>query len=212
MTEEIHATSTWANINLEESILMIQETAALVTSSILSGTIPPSQDSGAQALVFIEPLGVILGIAPWNSPLILGFRACLAAIAAGNTVILKGSELSPRTHYFIADLFRAAGFPPGVCNFLLHRDVDAASIVNEILERQEVRKCNFTGSTPVGRLIASKAAMELKPCIMERGGKNFAIVAEDADVERAATLICDGAFLNVSSLCEEMPLSWSLPY
>ena len=197
MTEEIHATSTWANINLEDSILMIQETAALVTSPVLSGSMPPSQDVDSQALIFVEPLGVILGIAPWNSPLVLGFRACLSAIAAGNTVILKGSELSPRTHYFIADGFRKAGFPPGVCNFILHRDVDAANIFQTIIERQEVRKCNFTGSTPVGRSIASRAATELKPCLMELGGKNFAVVAEDADIEGAARLVCEGAFLNV---------------
>lgn len=198
--EEIHATSLWANINLDESILMIQEVAALVSSSTLAGSMPFSQDPEAQALIFMEPLGVILGIAPWNSPLILGFRACLPAIAAGNTVILKGSELSPRIHYFIASLFREAGFPPGVCNFILHRAVDAANVFEEIIERHEVRKCNFTGSTPVGRHIASKAAMALKPCLMELGGKNFAVVLEDADVEKAARMVCDGAFLNVSSL------------
>lgn len=198
--EEIHATSLWANINLDESILMIQEVAALVTSSTLAGSMPPSQYPEAQALIFMEPLGVILGIAPWNSPLILGFRACLPAIAAGNTVILKGSELSPRIHYFIASLFREAGFPSGVCNFILHRDVDAANVFEEIIQRHEVRKCNFTGSTPVGRHIASKAAMALKPCLMELGGKNFAVVLEDSDVEKAAKMVCDGAFLNVSSL------------
>jgi acyl-CoA reductase-like NAD-dependent aldehyde dehydrogenase len=200
MQEEIHASSQWANINLEESILMIQETAALVTSPSLAGSILSPQDPAAQALIFVEPLGVILGIAPWNSPLILGFRACLPAIAAGNTAILKGSELSPRTHYFIASLFREAGFPPGVCNFLLHRGVDAATTFEEIVERHEVRKCNFTGSTPVGRRIASKAAMELKPCLMELGGKNFAVVLGDADVKKAAEMVCEGAFLNVSPL------------
>jgi acyl-CoA reductase-like NAD-dependent aldehyde dehydrogenase len=200
MEEEIHATSLWANINLEESILMIQEAAALVTSSSIAGSMPPSQDPEAQALIFVEPLGVILGIAPWNSPLILGFRACLPAIAAGNTAILKGSELSPRTHYFIASLFREAGFPPGVLNFLLHRNLDSAIVFEAIIERHEVRKCNFTGSTPVGRRVASKAALALKPCLMELGGKNFAVVLEDVDVEKAAEIVCEGAFLNVSPL------------
>lgn len=201
MKEEIHASDLWANINLEESILLIQETAALVTSPSLAGSIFPSTNGeDAKAFVFMEPLGVILGIAPWNSPLILGFRACLPAIAAGNTVILKGSELSPRTHYFIASLFREAGFPNGVCNFLLHRGEDAVETFNTIIERYEVRKCNFTGSTGVGRSIASKAARELKPCLMELGGKNFAVVLEDADVEQAAKLVCEGAFLNVCLL------------
>lgn len=112
MKEEIHATSLWTTINLEESIQMIIETASLVISSVFSRSMPPSQDAESQALIFVEPLGVILGIAPWTSPLILGFRACLPVIAVGNTVILEGSELSPRIHCFIADLFRKAGFPP----------------------------------------------------------------------------------------------------
>jgi acyl-CoA reductase-like NAD-dependent aldehyde dehydrogenase len=205
MREEIHSTSDWANINLEDSILMIQETAALVTSSGLNGCLPPSKVPGSQAMVFVEPLGVIVGIAPWNAPLILGFRACLPAIATGNTVILKGSELSPRTHYFIASLFREAGFPPGVCNFLLHRNTDAAATFEAIIERDEVRKCNFTGSTSVGRHIASKAAIELKPCLMELGGKNFAVVLDDADIEKAAEIVCHGAFLNVSRLGRTVP-------
>ncbi|KAM3070206.1 hypothetical protein ACMFMG_003755 [Clarireedia jacksonii] len=201
MQEEIHASSQWANINLEESILMIQEAAALVTSPRLAGSIIPSQDADAQAFIFVEPLGVILGIAPWNSPLILGFRACIPAIAAGNTVILKGSELSPRTHYFIASLFREAGFPRGVCNFLLHRGADAATVFEAIIKQHEVRKCNFTGSTRVGRSISSKAAMELKPCLMELGGKNFAVVLKDADIQKTAQLVAEGAFLNNGQIC-----------
>ena len=196
--DEVHGTSLWATINVQESILMIEEMAALVTSPSLSGFLPPIQNTDSHALVLVEPLGVILGIAPWNSPLILGFRAVLPAIAAGNTTILKGSELSPRTHYWIASQFREAGFPPGVCNFLLHRGEDAARVFETIIERPEVRKCNFTGSTPVGRAIASRAAAALKPCLMELGGKNFALVLEDADLQSAANLICEGAFLNVS--------------
>ena len=197
MEEEIHATRVWSSINLEDSILMIEEAASLITSPVLSGTLPPVQNPESQVLVFTEPLGVILGIAPWNSPLILGFRSVVAAIAAGNTAILKGSEHSPRTHYFIASLFRDAGFPPGVCNFLLHREEDAAQVFETIIERFEIRKCNFTGSTQVGRSISSKAGRALKPCLMELGGKNFVIVLEDAEVEKAARIVAEGAFLNV---------------
>lgn len=68
---------------------MIEEAAALATSNVLNGTIPPIRDAHAQALVFTEPLGVVLGIVPWNAPLILGFRAVVAAVVAGNTAILK---------------------------------------------------------------------------------------------------------------------------
>lgn len=164
--------------------------------------------------MYNEPLGVILGIAPWNSPLILGMRAVIAPIASGNTAILKvchhltryvpctdsnqGSELSPRTHYFIAKLFQDAGFPPGVVNFLLHRTEDAIEVFDYIIENPLVRKCNFTGSTAVGRYIAKKAGEELKPSLLELGGKNCAIVLKDADVNKAVSGIMLGAFLNVS--------------
>jgi acyl-CoA reductase-like NAD-dependent aldehyde dehydrogenase len=198
--EEIYATSMWSQINFDDSVLLIEEMAALVTSHVLSGTIPQAQDPESQALVLTEPLGVILWIAPWNSPLVLGFRAVAGAIAAGNTAILKGSELSPRTHYFIVSLFREAGFPPGVCNFLLHCESDGAHVFATIIDRHEVRKCNFTGSTPVGRMIASRAAKALKPSLLELGGKNFAVVLEDADVDKTARLIAEGAFLNVCNL------------
>lgn len=200
MEEEIHTTSLWSHINFEDSILMIEEAASLTTSPILSGTLPASQNPESQVLILTEPLGVILGIAPWNSPLILGFRSVLPAIAAGNTAILKGSELSPRVHYFVAALFREAGFPPGVCNFLLHRAEDAVQVFDTIIERPEIRKCNFTGSTAVGRSIASKASRALKPCLLELGGKNFAIVLEDADLEKAANMVAEGAFLNVRNI------------
>ncbi|KFY90238.1 hypothetical protein V498_06095 [Pseudogymnoascus sp. VKM F-4517 (FW-2822)] len=199
--EEIHATSLWSHINFQDSILMIEEAASLTTSPTLSGTIPASQDPESQVLILTEPLGVILGIAPWNSPLILGFRSVLPAIATGNTAILKGSELSPRVHYFVAALFREAGFPPGVCNFLLHRAEDAVQVFDTIIERPEIRKCNFTGSTAVGRSIASKASRALKPCLLELGGKNFAIVLEDADLEKAANMVAEGAFLNNGQIC-----------
>jgi acyl-CoA reductase-like NAD-dependent aldehyde dehydrogenase len=87
--EEINCSKLWSHINLQDSLGLIDEAAALVASDALSGTIPITRDSNAPTLVFKEPMGVILGIAPWNAPLILGFRAVVAPIAAGNTAILK---------------------------------------------------------------------------------------------------------------------------
>jgi acyl-CoA reductase-like NAD-dependent aldehyde dehydrogenase len=89
--EEIHCTREWSNINLLDSIALIQENAALVTSEVLRGTIQPVEKPTSYALVFNRPLGVVLGIAPWNAPLILGLRAIIAPISAGNTAILKVS-------------------------------------------------------------------------------------------------------------------------
>lgn len=110
----------------------------------------------------------------------------------------KGSDLSPKSHYLLASLFRNAGFPPGVVNFVLHRPEDAPALYETTINHPEVRKCNFTGSTQVGRIIASKAAYALKPVLLELGGKNFALVLDDARIEEAADHIITGAFLNVS--------------
>lgn len=101
----------------------------------------------------------------------------------------------------MANLFRDAGFPPGVLNFVLHRPEDAPALYEQTISNPHVRKCNFTGSTAVGRIIASKAAFALKPVLLELGGKNFALVLDDADVKQAAEEITLGAFLNVFSPC-----------
>ncbi|KAL1595334.1 hypothetical protein SLS60_010025 [Paraconiothyrium brasiliense] len=199
--EEISCTALWAQINLQDSIALAEECAAIVTSGVLSGVIPTVVDPEAHAVVIKEPLGVVLGIAPWNAPLILGLRAIAAAVAAGNTAILKGSEISPRTHSLIARLFQEAGFPSGVVNYIQHRPKDAAGCFEAMISHKAVQKCNFTGSTPVGRHVAQRAGFYLKPVILELGGKNFAIVAEDADLDKAADMVLVGAFLNSGQIC-----------
>lgn len=106
--------------------------------------------------------------------------------------------MSPQTHYLVASLFQEAGFPPGVLNFLLYRPQDAPDIFDVLINHPAIKKCNFTGSTQVGRIIASQAALVLKPVLLELGGKNFAVVLDDADLDLAAREITKGAFLNVS--------------
>lgn len=125
-------------------------------------------------------------------------RSVLYAIAAGNTSILKGPELSPRTAWAIGDIFREAGLPAGVLNVLFHRPQDAALITNALIAHPHVRKINFTGSTAVGSIIAAAAGKYLKPVLMELGGKASAIVLPDADLDKAAKACALGAFLNVS--------------
>ena len=93
MQQELCCSSQWCKINLTESIALIEETAALITSDALAGVIPAVQDQSSYAMVLSEPLGVVLGIAPWNSPMILGLRAVLAPVAAGNTAIFKVRSL-----------------------------------------------------------------------------------------------------------------------
>jgi len=105
-----------------------------------------------------EPVGVIPGIAPWNAPIILGVRAIAVPLACGNSVILKASELCPRTHALIIEAFAEAGFPEGVVNVVTNAPEDAAEVVGALIDAPEVKRINFTGSTNVGRIIAKRAA------------------------------------------------------
>ncbi|RSL38201.1 hypothetical protein CEP53_015078, partial [Fusarium sp. AF-6] len=204
---EIHCGDDWATENVMSSIKLIQESAYLLTSRSMNGTIPHTEAEGSYGFVFPRPLGVVLGIAPWNAPLILGFRAVVAPVAVGNTAILKGSELSPRTHHFIAELFVAAGFPPGVVNFILHRPEDASEVVTTLIKHPAVRKINFTGSTEVGRIIAQEASKVLRPVLLELGGKNCSIVLKDGDVSRAAEAVLLSATLNGGQICMSTDLA-----
>lgn len=134
-----------------------------------------------------------------NAPYILGFRAVAYALAGGNTTVLKGPELAPRCFWAIGDIFKQAGLPDGCLNVLSVRAQDAAEVVTAMIEHPAVRKINYTGSTAVGSIIAATAGKNLKPVLMELGGKASAIVLKDADLERAATGCARGAFVHVST-------------
>lgn len=128
-------------------------------------------------------------------------RSVLYALAGGNTAILKGSELSPRCFWAIGDCLNKAGLPAGALNVLYHRPEDAPQITTALIENPAVKKVNFTGSTAVGRIIATTAGKNLKPVLMELGGKASAIVLDDADLSTAATQCALGAFLHAGQIC-----------
>lgn len=123
------------------------------------------------------------------------------AIAAGNTAVFKVSEIAPRTMGVIGTVFREAGLPDGVLNVIQHHPEDAAAVTRALIEHPAVRKINFTGSTPVGRIIAELAGRNLKPCLMELGGKAPAIVLKDADLKLAASACALGAFMHSGQIC-----------
>lgn len=130
-----------------------------------------------------EPLGVVLQITPWNAPIFTCGWQLAPALATGNAVVLKPSELTPLTSLAVALLAERAGLPKGVVNVLAgfgHTTGQAA------LTQPAVKKVVFVGSVPTGRLIAEAAAKRLLPCVLELGGKSANIVFEDADLERAA--------------------------
>ena len=199
MTTEIGATAGWAMFNLMLAAGMIREAASLTTQ--IGGEVIPSDKPGCLALTLREPVGVILGIAPWNAPIILGVRAIAVPLACGNTVVLKASELCPRTHSLIIEAFAGAGFPAGVVNLVTNAPRDAAEVVGALIDHPAVRRINFTGSTAVGRIVAKRAAEHLKPCLLELGGKAPMLVLEDADLDEAVKAAAFGAFMNQGQIC-----------
>jgi len=199
MMGEIGATKGWALFNLGLAASMVREAAALTTQ--ISGEVIPSDKPGCVAMALREPVGVILGIAPWNAPIILGVRAIAVPLACGNAVILKASEQCPRTHALIIEAFAEAGFPEGVVQVVTNAPKDAGDVVGALIDAPQVKRINFTGSTAVGRIIAKRAAEHLKPCLLELGGKAPLIVLEDADLDEAVKAAAFGAFMNQGQIC-----------
>ncbi len=199
MIAENGATFGWAMFNVELAAGVVREAAAITTQ--ITGEVIPSDKPGCIAMALKEPVGVILGIAPWNGPIVLGVRAIAVPLACGNTVILKASETCPRTHELIYEAFLEAGFPAGVVNLVTNAPADAGDVVGALIDAPQVKRINFTGSTEKGRIVARRAAEHLKPVVLELGGKAPLIVLEDADLDEAVAAAAFGAFMNQGQIC-----------
>jgi len=199
MKDEIGATEAWARFNCMLAADMLVEAAALTTQ--IKGEVIPSNRPGSTALAIRQPAGVVLAMAPWNAPVILGVRAIATPLACGNTVVMKTSELCPRVHALIVEAVAEAGLPTGVLNAISNAPDDAADVVAALIEHPAVRRVNFTGSTRVGRVIGELAGRNLKPALLELGGKAPMIVLEDADIDAAVAAAGFGAYMNQGQIC-----------
>jgi acyl-CoA reductase-like NAD-dependent aldehyde dehydrogenase/ABC-type branched-subunit amino acid transport system ATPase component len=199
MTAECGAIGPWGHFNTHFAASLLREAASMTTQ--ISGEVIPSDKPNSLAMAVRQPVGVVLGIAPWNAPVILGVRAIAMPLACGNTVILKASEICPATHRLIGQTLRDAGIPAGVVNILTNAPEDAAKIVDTLIAHPAVRRINFTGSTRVGRIIAETAARYLKPVLLELGGKAPMVILDDADIDEAVKAAAFGAFANMGQIC-----------
>ncbi|KAK7402797.1 hypothetical protein QQX98_011453 [Neonectria punicea] len=199
MGDETGCEPSWVDFNVDVAINHIKDVAGRIAT--LEGSFPTTMSPDTSAIVMQEPYGVVLAIAPWNAPYILGARAVIFPIAAGNTVVLKGSELCPRTMLAIASVFQEAGLPGGVLNVIFNERSSAASVTTALIQNPHVKKINFTGSTAVGRIVSKLAGEHLKPIVLELGGKAPAIVWEDADLNLAADQCALGSFINSGQVC-----------
>lgn len=149
-------------------------------------------------LVMKQPVGVVAAIAPWNFPLAMITRKVAPALAAGCTVVIKPSELTPLTALAAAELALQAGIPPGVVNVVMG---DAKGIGDAMLDSTEVRKITFTGSTGVGKMLLAGAGKTVKKVSLELGGNAPCIVFDDANLDVAVKGVLAGKYRNSGQTC-----------
>lgn len=148
-----------------------------------------------------EPRGVSAQIIPWNYPLEMTARGMAAALTTGNTVVIKSPELDPLTHLYIARAAEAAGFPPGAVNILCGVGSEAGAALSA---HPDIDQVVFTGSVPTGVAIATAAAQNVVPCVLELGGKSAAIVCADADLDNLIDSVRWGIYFNAGQVCSAM--------
>ena len=199
MSAETGASGIWAGFNVHLAAAGLIEAAAMTTQ--IAGELIPSDVPGSLAMGVRQPAGVVLGIAPWNAPVILAVRAIALPLACGNTVVLKSSEICPATHALVIEAMQEAGLPRGTVNFVTNAPAEAGKVVDAMIAHPKVRRVNFTGSTRVGRIIAETCARHLKPVVLELGGKAPLVVLDDAEIDAAVNAAVFGAFANSGQIC-----------
>jgi betaine-aldehyde dehydrogenase len=152
----------------------------------------------AMSHVVYEPVGVCALITPWNYPLLQASWKVAPALAAGNTIILKPSELTPLTTIKLVELLEEAGLPPGVANLVLG---PGAQVGAPLVESPEVDMVSFTGGLSTGKRVMQAASVNVKKIALELGGKNPNIVFADADLETAVDYALTAVFLHAGQVC-----------
>ena len=158
----------------------------------------PLPDPNFEARVRREPYGVVGLIVPWNFPMVTTAWKMAPALAAGNAVVLKPSEVTPLPELAFAQVVHEAGLPSGVFNLVVG---DGAGVGAPLVAHPLVRKLSFTGSNPVGTRIMQSAAETIKGVSLELGGKSALVVFDDADLDAACELVLGGAFMNAGQMC-----------
>lgn len=164
----------------------------------IHGDVIPSHAEHAEVLVLKEPAGPTAAITPWNFPFMMIARKVATALAAGCTMIIKPSELTPLTAYRMLDYARQAGIAPGVFEMVTG---DPGTIGELFTGDSRIRKLSFTGSTAVGKLLAAACGNDLKKMTLELGGNAPFIVFDDADIDKAATALVTAKLRNSGQVC-----------
>ena len=177
-------------------ILFTADAGKQLKGEMLSADAFPGYNKSKLSFVTREPLGTVLAISPFNYPVNLSVSKIAPALVGGNTVVLKPPTQGAISTLYIAKIFEMAGLPKGVLNTITGR---GSEIGDYVVTHQDIDFINFTGSTEIGQHISEISTM--KPLLMELGGKDAAIVLEDADLEDAANNIVSGAFSYSGQRC-----------
>lgn len=162
------------------------------------GASVPLQAEQFSSTTYLEPAGVVALIVPWNFPLVTTAWKVAPALAAGCTVVLKPSEITPLVEFELATIAQAVGLPRGVLNIV---GGDGAGVGAALVDHPDVAKISFTGSNQVGQRVMQAAARRVANVSLELGGKSPILVFEDADVQQAVELILGGIFFNCGQMC-----------
>lgn len=162
------------------------------------GRVIPSRALGIHQFTLMEPIGPVVGFAPWNFPLIQAVKKVAGALAAGCSIILKGATEAPTCAVELVKAFADAGVSPGAVNLLFG---DSSQISEYLIAHPSIRKVTFTGSTPVGKKLASLAGLHMKRSTMELGGHAPVIVMDDADIATAVKISVAAKYRNAGQVC-----------
>ena len=202
--EEVGATKSWVDFNIDLAKRFLTYVAGLAPA--LEDRVVTDDATGKLSVLRRQAAGVVVGMVPWNAPIVLGVRAVAGPLMCGNTVVMKGSELCPRTHQLLVDILNTSNLPTGALNCVVSASDTSHDTMVELIAHPCVRRVNFTGSTRVGRNVAMEAARHLKPVLLELSGKAPLIVLEDADLDAAVEAACFGAYFNQGQIC--MSTEW----
>jgi len=200
LARETGSTISFASFQQDLVVATLEQAASWVY--LPKGEVLQTNQPGSHSIGIRRPLGVVASFTPWNGANILSWRAVLSPIAAGNTVVVKPSELAPvSAGLVLAEIAEEAGFPAGVINVVTHAPGAAGAIADEIFDSPEVRVINLIGGVKTARMLAERAGRTLKRSVMELGGYNPMIVLDDVDVDYAVRTATFGSFFHQGQIC-----------
>ena len=200
LARETGSTISFANFQQDLVAATIEQAAGWVY--LPKGEVLASNLPGLHSVGVWRPLGVVACFTPWNGANILSWRAMLSPVVAGNTVVIKPSELAPiSAGLILAEIVEEAGFPKGVINVVSHAPGAAPEIADVFFESDDVRVINLIGGVKTARMLAERAGKTLKRTTMELGGYNPMIILDDVDVDYAVRTATFGSFFHQGQIC-----------